>query len=64
MARSKPDNLQVRVAPEVLERLDRLAAMLNERTPGLDLNRSDVARVCVVTGIAAEEEKLKATPKP
>lgn len=54
--------IAVRVPEETIERLDALAAKLSR--PGLDLSRSDAARVALESGIGAlEREPNTTTPK-
>ena len=48
----------IRVPPEMIARLDRIAAALAERAEGSEVRRSDAARVALELGVEALERKL------
>jgi predicted transcriptional regulator len=60
MASGKTENLQVRVEPEVLDRLDRLAEQLTARAMGVEVNRTAAARAVVLKGLEVMEKELAA----
>lgn len=50
--------LGVRVEPNRLDRLDRLAVEMTRRAVGAEVSRGDAARVAMDRGIAALEKEL------
>ena len=47
--RKRPPTRQVpfRLSPELIDRLDALAARLSEQTPGLSLTRTDALKIAI-----------------
>lgn len=56
--------LTLRVSATEVDRLDRLAASLSERTPGVDVNRSAAARAAILRGLDALEAETATKKKP
>jgi hypothetical protein len=48
----------IRLAPEFLERLDRIALELSKKASGAELNRSDALRVVLLKGLEIMEGEL------
>ncbi len=61
---AKTENLQLRVEPEVLGRLDRIAVELAKRAEGSEILRTTAARTALNAGIEALEERLGLTAAP
>lgn len=62
-------NIGTRVEQTTVERLDRIARVLSEQTPGLEVNRSDAARMAIELSLDALERRAgitsaAPTPKP
>lgn len=58
-------NVGIRLEEATIARLDALAKALSR--PGLEITRTDAARLCIESGLVTEEEKIKgaaAPPKP
>jgi hypothetical protein len=54
--------LNLKVDPEIVTRLDRIAAAMSERAGGAEISRSDAARVVLADGLAVTEERLGVAP--
>lgn len=50
--------LNLRASVDDVERLDRLALALSERTPGVEVTRSSAARAAILRGLDALEAEL------
>lgn len=50
--------LPVRIEPEDIARLDKIAAVMSERAGVPPMRRSDAARAVLLTGMAAHEARL------
>ena len=55
--------LNVRASADDVDRLDRLAQALSDRTPGLSVNRSAAARAAILRGLDALEVELGVAAK-
>lgn len=56
--------LNVKVDPEAIERLDRIASAMAERSGGADVTRSDAGRTVIAAGIPVVEERMGIAAKP
>lgn len=57
-------SLNVKVEPEAVERLDRIAAVMEERSGGADVTRSDAGRAALAAGIPVVEERMGIAAEP
>lgn len=68
MGRPKSDDpmivLPVRVARSTVDAVEAWAAQKREQTPGLNLPRSEAARILLLAGLRAEGMELPSTDKP
>ena len=53
-------NIPLKLAPEVIQRLDRLTAVLSERAAGIPVSRADLMRTAMERGLDAIERELLA----
>lgn len=56
---TKAAQLGIRVDPPLMKEIDDLVALLQERTPGMEVTRSDAMRVAIIEGIAVLRRKGK-----
>ena len=56
--------LNLKVEPEAIESLDRIAAVMAERSGGADVTRSDAGRAALAAGIPVVEERMGIAAKP
>ena len=54
---TKAAQLGIRVDPPLLREIDELVALLQERTPGMEVTRSDAMRVAILEGITVLKRK-------
>ena len=52
----------VRLDPDIIARLDALAAALSERAAGAAINRSDAARLAIARGVDVLEAEIGRKP--
>jgi hypothetical protein len=57
-----PDHLAVRLAPEIMARIDALLSFYSE--PWHAATRSDAVRAVILAGLPLEERRADATAKP
>lgn len=57
-------SVAVRLSPELIAQLDKLAALMSERAAGAEISRSEVARLALERGVEGLTAELGKATKP